>query len=118
MWFWVIFVTVIGTAECVRRFAFGGQCLLMDIFNFPCPTCGMTRATLFAMMLRFDISIKYNPAFWTAPVSGICLIMSIFDKKHPKLWITLFFVTITILFIFWIVLRVIMRVPIPTDIKL
>ncbi len=113
LWFWITFAAVIGAAECVRRFCFGGGCLMIDIFDFPCPTCGMTRATLCAMMLRFDLAMSYNPVFWTAPVSGVCLIMAFADKKHPKLWLGLFATAIAVVFVTWIVLRVIMRVPIP-----
>ncbi len=114
IWFWVIFAAALGTAECIRRFCFGGGCLLMDIFSFPCPTCGMTRASLCAILLRFDLAFKYNPVFWTAPVSFLCVTMAFADKKHKKLWLGIFTVMIAVVLVAWIMLRIIMRVPIPS----
>ncbi len=110
-WAWVIFIVAVGAADTVRRYVFGGGCLMMDIFDFPCPACGMTRATLCAMTFQFKRAFEYNPAFWVVPLCGICLIMSFADKKRARLWGMIFAVLIAILLAIWVVYRIIMQVP-------
>ncbi len=111
LWFWMVFAAIIAVVESIRRFCFNGGCLLMDIFDFPCPTCGMTRAMLCVMIFKFDLAMKYNPAFWVAPLCGICLIMSFIDKKHPKIWYGIFAFLILVLISVWVVYRIILGVP-------
>ncbi len=113
MWVWLTFAAIVGGFEIFRRSYFGGGCLLLDIFDFPCPSCGMSRALICALLLKFDLAFSYNPAFWVVPLCGICLIMAFADKKHPHLWVTLFFIFVSIVILVWLILRVIMGVPIP-----
>ncbi len=111
IWFWLIFIAIICAADAIRRFVFDGGCVMMDILDFPCPTCGMTRASLCAMTFQFKRAFEYNPAFWVFPLCGICLIMSFADKKRARLWGIIFSILIAILFITWIVYRIILRAP-------
>ncbi len=111
IWFWIIFIAVVGLADTVRRTVFNGGCLMMDILDFPCPTCGMTRAMLCLMTFQFERAFQYNPAIWTVPLCGICLVMAFADKKRAKLWGIIFGVLIAVLLVTWIVYRIIMRIP-------
>jgi hypothetical protein len=37
------------------------RCPSATLLGIPCPTCGMTRATLALLRLRFDDVLRYNP---------------------------------------------------------
>lgn len=71
-------------AELIRRFVFGGGCLLKDIFGISCPSCGMSRAFWCALNLDFRAAFYYNPAFWTVPLMLLSGIMIIVEKNHRK----------------------------------
>lgn len=79
----VIIGVISVAAELVRRFVFGGGCLMKDIFGVACPSCGMSRAFLCVMRLDFKSAFHFNPAFWTFPLMCIFGALLIADK-HPK----------------------------------
>ena len=51
----LLYVTGIG---CPLKFATG----------ISCPGCGMTRAWIAALHLRFDLAMAYHPLFWSIPL--------------------------------------------------
>lgn len=55
-----LYVTGIG---CPIKFATG----------ISCPGCGMTRAWLAALHLRFDLAMAYHPLFWAVPLIFACV---------------------------------------------
>ena len=42
-------------------------CLSINIFGFPCPACGMTRAYLSLLHGNVKGAFYYHPLFWTVP---------------------------------------------------
>ena len=45
----------------------GTDCIIMNIFGIPCPGCGITRAVVAAIKLKFDVAASYNIMFWSVP---------------------------------------------------
>ena len=46
----------------------GGGCILRSLTGYPCPGCGMTRALLAAVQLRFADAFGYHLMFWSVPI--------------------------------------------------
>ena len=55
-----------------------------DLFGFPCPGCGMTRATLALLRLDFVAAFKYNPSIYI----GILLLIYV-PLRNIKLFTNL-----------------------------
>ena len=54
----------------------GIPCLIHMIFHVKCPGCGMTRAVIAALHLRFTEAFQYNKLFFTVvPVLAVILII-------------------------------------------
>ena len=102
MAFWIIAAVILTILELVRRFAFGGGCLLKDIFGVPCPSCGMSRAFYCVLRLDFSMAFYYNPAFWVIPLLCVTGAAAIADKKRRKLWAALFGALILVIVAVWI----------------
>ena len=100
----VITLAIVGTiADIFRRAYFGGGCLLKDIFNTPCPSCGMSRAYFSVLMLDFEKAFAFHPLFWIFPTAVGIGIAATFDKKRRKLWLSLLGLCIVAYFICWII---------------
>jgi hypothetical protein len=69
-------------------------CIVQEIANISCPTCGMTRA--FLALLNGDIkaSFNYHPMLWSVP---ILILMFLFYEKFFTGKIKNFFVFLLIL---------------------
>lgn len=50
---------------------FGEVCPMVIITGFPCPGCGITRATISLLMGRFTDAVKYNPSIFLWVIAGI-----------------------------------------------
>lgn len=74
--------------------AFGTACPINLLTGFPCPSCGMTRAMLYAVMGNFPMAFSMHPLFLFAPA---VLIMLILGTAMPKLAKSKVFVAMSIL---------------------
>lgn len=54
-------------------------CLIKLITGFPCPACGITRAYLSLLHLKFIDAWNYNPLFWFIP----CVVIFITIGHNP-----------------------------------
>jgi len=101
----IIALAIAGTiADIFRRIYFGGGCLLKDIFNIPCPSCGMSRAYLCLLLGDVAAAFKFHPLFWIFPVAVGLGIVAALDKnkKRKLLWLSLLALCILVYFICWI----------------
>ena len=83
----IIIITVLGisaTALSVYRIALGGGCLILAWTGLPCPTCGMTRATLCLLTGRFAEIFDYHPLFWAPYLTVILSVLTVPMKKWRK----------------------------------
>ena len=102
----IIALAIAGTiADMFRRIYFGGGCLLKDIFNVPCPSCGMSRAYLCLLLGDISAAFKFHPLFWIFPITVGFGITAIIDKskKRKFLWLSLMALCILAYLICWIV---------------
>lgn len=77
-------LAVATVAATVYQIKNGGGCILLSLAGIPCPSCGLTRATLYALMGRFKTAFSYHPLFFVPYVMlgvGIC---SVPMKKYRK----------------------------------
>lgn len=71
----VLAAVLVGTAAAavnLYRFTVGNGCLWLAWTGLPCPTCGMTRATLSFVFGRFTEAFAFHPLFW-APYAMVAL---------------------------------------------
>ena len=61
----------------VMQINFGTVCPLLAFFKFPCPACGLTRASIYLLTGNFKESFAYNP---TAFLWIITIILFLFDR--------------------------------------
>ena len=102
----VIALAIAGTiADIFRRIYFGGGCLLKDIFNIPCPSCGMSRAYLSLMLGDIPAALRFHPLFWIFPITVGFGIAAVIDKnkKRKFLWFSMLALCILAYFVCWIV---------------
>ncbi len=102
----IIALAIAGTiADIFRRIYFGGGCLLKDIFNVACPSCGMSRAYLSLLLGDVSAAFEFHPLFWIFPITVGFGIASIIDKSKKRriLWISLLALCILAYLICWIV---------------
>ena len=66
------------------------SCIILNITGIPCLGCGMTRALLCAVQLRFADAFGYHLMFWSVPLLYLCFL---FDGKLFKrnTWNILFY---------------------------
>lgn len=55
------------------------NCLLKLVIGYPCPGCGMTRATISLLQFDFVRAFAYNPLVFFLPIFGIGLFF-----RHTK----------------------------------
>lgn len=55
-------------------FALGISCPIKFLTGISCPGCGMTRATVSALTLRFDMAFYFHP-LWPFLIPAVCLMV-------------------------------------------
>ena len=102
----VITLAIVGTiADIFRRIYFGGGCLLKDIFDTPCASCGMSRAFLSLLLGDIKKAFAFHPLFWIFPITVGFGLLSAFDKnkKRKKLWLSLLALCILAYLVCWVI---------------
>ncbi|ETA80697.1 DUF2752 domain-containing protein [Youngiibacter fragilis] len=56
-----------------------GTCIIYNIFGIPCPSCGLTRASLAFARLDLQSSLRYHPLLMFVP---FLLYSAAFDRKR------------------------------------
>lgn len=91
----ILHVTAVG---CPIKFATG----------ISCPGCGMTRAWLSVLLLRFDLALAYHPLFWLLPI--VVALVTFRKRMRPRLYTGLLLTCIIAFLSVWIV-----RLFLPSD---
>lgn len=102
----VITLAIVGTiADMFRRIYFGGGCLLKDIFDIPCPSCGMSRAFLSLIMGDIKAALHFHPLFWIFPITVGLGLLAALDKtkKRKLLWLILMALCILAYLVCWVI---------------
>ncbi len=87
----------------VMQINFGTVCPLLAFFKFPCPACGLTRASIYLLTGNFKESFNYNP---TAILWIVTITLFLFNryikplkiKPFPYIFIFTSIVTIIVYF--------------------
>lgn len=100
----LIAVAVVGgTADIIRKFVFGGGCLMKDLFNVPCPSCGMSRAFLSLMLFDIKAAFHFHPLFWIFPLTVALSVCCVLIKSKRKLFAVLIALCIAAYLITWVI---------------
>lgn len=60
-------IVMVGIVAVVL-YVTGIGCPIKFLTGISCPGCGMTRAWLSALSMRFDLALAYHPLFWIVPI--------------------------------------------------
>ena len=63
---------------------FSLPCVLRSLAGIPCPTCGLTRAWLYALRLDFGSAFRQYPMFWAIPILILFLLYDGQLLSSPK----------------------------------
>ena len=102
----IIAVAVIGAAAfavSLYQFTVGSGCLLLDLTGIPCPSCGMTRATLCVLFGRFTAAFGYNPVFWIPYTIAGLGALSLFMKKRRRAILYCIIALLAVFIAVWII---------------
>lgn len=72
----LVFLGIVAIVSFIVNILTAGEgtiCLIYNTTGIPCPTCGLTRSILYAMMLQFQEAFLYHPLFWFAPIAILLL---------------------------------------------
>ena len=64
---WKLIVTAVVLMYTVMLYISPVSCVFLTITGIPCPGCGMTRAILSVLQLRFVEAFSYHAMFWSLP---------------------------------------------------
>jgi hypothetical protein len=84
------FVRAVASATQERAYLFGRElhwdCRFKQLFNFPCPTCGLTRSVLLSLQGQFGDAARLNPAglllVFGLVLLGLALIFLMFYRRR------------------------------------
>lgn len=76
-----LIVTVAAAAGIALCYIFDVPCIILNVFGFPCISCGMTRAWLAVLKLDFSAAFTFHPMFWAIPILYLYVL---FDAKLFK----------------------------------
>ncbi len=82
--FW--FLVIVAVASIIVNIITDGEgtiCIIANTTGYPCPTCGLTRSVMYALMLDFKSAFLYNPLIVVLPFAIITLGYGVLkqDKK-------------------------------------
>ena len=101
-----IALIIIVISLIVMEVLFHTLCPFYAIFHFPCPGCGLTRASLLILTGRFSESLSYNPTaiFWI--ISIACFIIDRYVKKLRIKPFPIMFILTSLITIIWYLIKV------------
>ena len=86
-------------------------CPFEIILGVPCPSCGITRATVEAIKFNFPKAFYFHPLFFTIPLVLIVLIYNEYKYIHKLYKSNIFWGVLAIAFIIVYILRMIYQFP-------
>ena len=99
----VALVGAVTAAVSFYQFTVGSGCLLLALTGLPCPTCGMTRATLCLINGRFTEAFGYHPLVW-APYIMVAMGLGCIPRSRSRRWLVYGIAAILVAFIaVWII---------------
>ncbi len=82
-------ITGIILAVVVLMRYFDISCFILELTGIPCPGCGMTRALIAALQLRFSEAFAWHGMFWSVPLLYLCFLLD--GKLFRKSWLNILF---------------------------
>lgn len=79
----------------------GIGCPIKSLIGISCPGCGMTRAWLAALTLRFDLALAYHPLFWLVPILFVIAYNK--DRLRPRVYMAIMCLALVALIVVWLV---------------
>ena len=67
---------------CTVMNRLGITCIFVELFNIPCPGCGMTRAVLSLLKLDFVSAVRYNAVVFFMPYVFVYVFIDVRHKIH------------------------------------
>lgn len=92
---------VILIAVLIAYHVLGIGCPIRFLTGVSCPGCGMTRAWLSVLSLRFDMAMAYHPLFWLVPV--IIAVMLMRDRMGQRCYTVFLVLGISAIVAVWVV---------------
>lgn len=80
--------------------AIGIGCPIRFATGISCPGCGMTRAWINALTLRFDLAMAYHPLFWLVP--PLVVIIAMRQRIPRRLFSGLVILSLALIIVVWI----------------
>lgn len=105
----VVLATV--TVFYLLLFALGITCPIKFVLGISCPGCGMTRAMLSALLLRFSDAFAYHP-LWVLVLPVVALLVYFYINNNKKAWTATFICAAALL----VIVYIIRLVAFPSDI--
>lgn len=65
---WKLFFLTLYGILLLAWMILGLPCVPRVLTGFPCPTCGFTRAWLYALQWDFLSAFRMHPMFWSVPI--------------------------------------------------
>lgn len=85
-----ILVTILYLCVILLMYYLNISCIFIQLFNAPCPGCGMTRALLSALRFDFVKAFDFHPMFWSVPILYLYFLFDCNLFKSKKMNIVLF----------------------------
>ena len=100
----IFFILILLLTLVLYHIVFDTSCIIKAIIGIPCPSCGITRAWIYAINGNLKEALHFHPLFWIVIIIGILLLFR--NKVSNKIWIGLL-----VLIIGTYVIRLIMYFP-------
>lgn len=97
----LVAVAVIVAAWIAAFLLFGMTCPIKYFFGISCPGCGMTRAYISVILLRFNRAFYYHPLWPLVPVFGV--LYFIVGKNHRTVRRVTLTVALAVMLLTWVV---------------
>jgi hypothetical protein len=106
---------VVGLLAVIMLYSFFiGGCVIRNLTNIPCPTCGMTRAAFAFASFRFSDAFAAHPLiFFLVPLVLVIGVLYIFFDVKPtdNRYIPIYIITLIIFLIVWLIRLIFFSIP-------
>lgn len=101
----------------VLEILFHEVCFTKLMFGFPCPACGLTRATISLMRGKFSLALSYHPMLPMVILGAILLFFSRYVLVNDCKWIKVYGIIFVVLLVLCYIYRMSAMYPavVPMD---